>query len=109
MYYCSRFKGYSLKNLLSRCRKLRSLLLQNTGIESDAIKSVEWEQTILEELNLNSTDLNESALMMMLNNSPNLAYLSVSDCDGFTDAVSFTVLLKFDASQSIYYRTNPSL
>ena len=88
MYYCSRFKGYSLKNLLSRCRKLKSLLLQNSGIESDAIKSVEWEQTILEELNLNSTDLNESALMMMLNNSPNLRYLAVSDCDGFTDAVS---------------------
>jgi hypothetical protein len=61
--------------------------LQNTGIESEAIKQVEWEQTNLEELDLSSTDLDEQALLYILNSSPNLSYLSVAYCDGFTDQV----------------------
>ena len=85
--FCSRYKGHSLKTLVKKCKKLRSLLLQNTGIESEAIKQVEWDQTCLEELDLTSTDLNDQALLLMLNNSPNLRYLSVSHCDGFTDNV----------------------
>ena len=91
--FCSRFKGYSLKTLLNRCKKLKSLLLQNTAIENDAIKQVEWDQTNLEELDLSSTDLNEQALLLMLNASPNLTYLSVAHCDGFTDNV-FQTLIK---------------
>lgn len=86
--FCSRYKGYSLKTLLDRCKKLKSLLLQNTAIESEAIKNVEWNQTILEELDLSSTDLNEQSLLLMLNESPNLRFLSVAHCDGFTDQVN---------------------
>lgn len=86
--FCSRFKGYSLKTLLSRCKKIKSLLLQNTGIESEAMNAIEWNQTNLEELDLSSTDLNEQALLTMLNDSPNLTYLSVAHCDAFTDHVS---------------------
>ena len=92
--FCHKYKGYSLKQLLNRCRKLKSLLLQNSGIESDAIMSVEWEQTNLEELDLSSTDLNEQALMTMLNGSQNLTYLSVAYCDGFTDNV-FKLILNY--------------
>ncbi len=77
-----------MKTLVKKCKKLKTLLLQNTGIESEAIKQVEWDQTCLEELDLTSTDLNEQALLLMLNNSPNLRYLSVAHCDGFTDNVS---------------------
>ena len=88
--FCSRFKGYSLKTLLGRCKKVSSLLLQNTGIESEAINSVEWDQQVhLQELDLTSTDLNEPALLNMLSNSPSLTFLSVAYCDGFTDQVKF--------------------
>lgn len=93
LYYCSRFKGYSLKTLMSRCKKIKSLLLQNTGIENDAIKQVEWDQTNLIELDLTSTDLDEQTLSLILNTSPNLSYLSVAHCDGFTDRV-FQSLVK---------------
>jgi hypothetical protein len=85
--FCSRFKGYALKTLLSRCKKIKSLLLQNTGVESEAMSAIEWNQTNLEELDLASTDLNEHALLTMLNDSPNLTYLSVAHCDAFTDHV----------------------
>jgi Leucine-rich repeat (LRR) protein len=91
--FCSRFKGHSLKTLLSRCKKIKSLLLQNTAIESEAIKSVEWNQTNLEELDLSSTDLDEQALLLMLSESPNLTYLSVSHCDAFTDHVIFLIVV----------------
>jgi hypothetical protein len=87
LYYCSRFKGYSLKTLMSRCRKMKSLLLQNTGIENDAIKAVEWGESSLAELDLTSTDLDEPTLSLILNNLPALTYLSVANCDGFTDRV----------------------
>lgn len=87
--FCSRFKGYSLKTLLSRCRKVKCLLLQNTALENDAINQVDWsEQTHLHELDLTSTDLNEQTLSNMLSNLPNLTFLSVAYCDGFTDQVS---------------------
>jgi hypothetical protein len=92
LYYCSRFKGHSLKTLMSRCKKIKSLLLQNTGIENDAVKQVEWDQTNLIELDLTSTDLDEPTLSMMLNTVPNLSYLSVSNCDGFTDRVFQTMI-----------------
>ena len=48
---------------------------------------VEWDQTTLEEVDLNSTDLNEQALLLMLNNSPNLTYLTVAHCDAFNNNV----------------------
>lgn len=90
--FCSRFKGYSLKTLFSRCKKLKSLILQNTAIESEAIEQVEWDQTSVEEMDLSSTDLNEKTLLLMLNSSQNLTYLSVAYCDGFTNNV-FTTLI----------------
>ncbi len=85
--YCSRFKGFSLKTLFNRCKKLKSLLLQNTGIEDNAIMALDFEQTLLQELDLNSTDLSEQVLLDFLCRLPGLVYLSVSNCDGFTDKV----------------------
>lgn len=93
LYYSSRFKGYSLKPLMSRCKKIKSLLLQNTGLENEAIKQIEWDQTNLEELDLSSTDLDEATLLHLLNTAPNLSFLSVAYCDGFTDHV-FSTLIK---------------
>lgn len=93
LYYSSRFKGYSLKTLMGRCKKIKSLLLPNTGLENEAIKQVEWDQTNLEELDLSSTDLDEATLLYLLSNAPNLTYLNVAYCDGFTDKV-FETLIK---------------
>lgn len=92
IYYSSRFKGYSLKLLLSRCKKIRSLLLPNAGVENDAIKQVDWAETHLEELDLSSTDLDEATLLHLLMTAPNLSYLSVAYCDGFTDKVFQTLI-----------------
>lgn len=97
---------------MSRCKKIKSLLLQNTGLENEAIKQVssqwsilscfllsnvliaqiEWDQTNLEELDLSSTDLDEATLLHMLNTAPNLRFLSVAYCDGFTDQVLSTLI-----------------
>lgn len=86
--YCSRYKGYSLKTLMSRCKKLKALLMQNTCLEDNAVKLVDWDQTALQELDLTSTDLSEQALLDFLCRLPALNYLSVSNCDGFTDKVN---------------------
>ena len=56
------------------------------------ITAVEWDQTNLEELDLTSTDLNEEALLYLLSSSPNLNFLSVAYCDGFTDLVFETLI-----------------
>jgi hypothetical protein len=85
--YCSKFKGYSLKNALNRCKKMNTLLLQNTSIEDNAIKAVEWEQTVIHELDLTSTDLNENIICNILCRLNKITYLSVNNCDGFTDNV----------------------
>ena len=73
---------------MSKCKKIKCLLLQNTGIEDNAINAVDWDQTALQELDLSSTDLNEQTLLDMLCRLSPLIYLSVSNCDGFTDKVN---------------------
>lgn len=83
--YCIKFKGYSLASLLSKCKKIKTLLLQNTSIENKAIKSVEWSETQIKELDLTSTDLDEETLILMMTQLNQLRYLSVASCDGFTD------------------------
>ena len=64
-------------------------MLQNTGIEDNAINAVDWDQTAIQELDLSSTDLSEQALLDFLCHLPPLIYLSISNCDGFTDKVYF--------------------
>lgn len=86
--YCNRFKGYSLKTLVNRCKKLKTLLLQNTSLEDKAINSIDWEQAInIQELDLTSTDLSEDTLINMLCKLPKLTHLQVGNCDGFTDKI----------------------
>ncbi|UJR32911.1 hypothetical protein I4U23_020372 [Adineta vaga] len=85
--FCIKVTGTSFKNLMNRCRKLTCLLLQNTGIQDEPIMAVNWATTQLSELDISSTDLTEQALLHFFSLVPNLTYLAVPYCDGFTDEV----------------------
>ena len=112
--FCTRIKGSSFKNLLQRCRKLQCLLLQNTGInqlhpstisrslvigiEDKAMLTAEWESSVINELDISSTELTETCLLNIFARMPKLNYLAIPNCDGFTDQVdlenvAFVVLL----------------
>ncbi|CAF2082706.1 unnamed protein product [Rotaria magnacalcarata] len=85
--FCVRVRGTSFKNLMNRCAKLQCLLLQNTGIEDEAMLTVNWSSTQLTELDISSTELTEKGLLEFFSRVPKLTYLAVSYCDGFTDKV----------------------
>jgi hypothetical protein len=51
------------------------------------ILAVDWSTTHLSELDISSTDLSEQALLGFFSIVPNLSYLAVPFCDGFTDNV----------------------
>nr|CAG4643855.1 EOG090X03ZI [Lepidurus arcticus] len=85
--YCAKFNGSSLKILFQRCRKLRCLLMQQTGLQSDHVMSVEWEKTQLQELDITGTDLSTECLSDLLTRLQGLRYLSAGQQDCFTDAV----------------------
>ena len=42
--YCARVQGSSLKILLSRCRNLKCLMLQQTNLQSEHVMAAEWEK-----------------------------------------------------------------
>ncbi|CAF2679632.1 unnamed protein product [Rotaria sp. Silwood2] len=85
--FCTRVKGSSFKNLLQRCKKLQSLLLQNTGIEDNGMLAAEWESSSINELDISSTELTENCLLNMFARMSKFNYLAVPNCDGFTDQV----------------------
>lgn len=47
----------------------------------------DWETTIINELDISSTELTENCLVNIFNRMPKLTYLAVPNCDGFTDQV----------------------
>lgn len=78
--------------MLDRCKKMKTLLLQNTAIEDNAVNAVDWQDTSIQELDLTSTDLSEESLSRLLMNIRKITYLSVAYCDGFTDQVFYLIL-----------------
>ncbi|CAM4951541.1 unnamed protein product [Rotaria socialis] len=85
--FCTRVKGMSFKVLLQRCKKLQTLLLQNTGIEDNAMLTAGWESSSINELDISSTELTEDSFLNIFARMPKLTYLAVPNCDGFTDHV----------------------
>ncbi|CAF2022421.1 unnamed protein product [Rotaria magnacalcarata] len=85
--FCTRVKGMSFKILLQRCKKLQTLLLQNTGIEDNAMLTAGWESSSINELDMSSTELTEDSFLNIFARMPKLTYLAVPNCDGFTDQV----------------------
>jgi hypothetical protein len=63
----------------------RSIIL---GIQDESMIAVNWSTTQLSELDISSTELSEKALLAFFAAVPQLTYLAVPYCDGFTDQVA---------------------
>nr|CAG4638366.1 EOG090X03ZI [Cyclestheria hislopi] len=85
--YCAKVTGSSLRILFQRCRKLRCLLAQQSGLQSEHVQSVEWEKTQLQELDITGTDLTTECLTDLLTRLPGLRWLAAGQQDGFNDGV----------------------
>lgn len=85
--FCSKFTGSSLPILLQKCKRLTSLMMQQTMLQDEHVMSVEWDKTNLRELDITGTELAESTLIYLLTRIPSLRYLSAGQQDGFTDQV----------------------
>lgn len=85
--FCSKFNGSSLRSLLQKCKRLTSLMMQQTGLQDEHVMSVAWDKTNLKELDVSGTELAESTLVYLLTRVPALRYLSAGQQDGFTDLV----------------------
>jgi len=85
--YCAKVTGSAFRILFSRCRKLRCLLAQQTGLQSDQMSAVEWEKTQLQELDITGTDLTSECLIDLLTRIPALRWLSAGQQDSFNDSV----------------------
>jgi len=85
--YCNKVTGASFKTLFTRCRKLRCLLAQQTGLQSEYMQAVEWEKTQLQDLDITGTDLTTECLTDLLTRLPALRWLSAGQQDAFNDSV----------------------
>lgn len=85
--FCLKVKGSALKNLLQKCRKLKTLLLQHCGLDGELMKEVEWDKSTVDNLDISSTELSTDCLESMLCNSKPLAYLAVAHCEFFNDEI----------------------
>nr|CAG4645448.1 EOG090X03ZI [Lynceus sp. MCZ IZ 141354] len=85
--YCTKFTGSSLRILFQRCKRLRCLLMQQSGLLSEHMQSVEWEKTQLQEIDVTGTDLTAECLTDFLTRIPALRWLSAGQQDNLTDNV----------------------
>ncbi|ESO03571.1 hypothetical protein HELRODRAFT_112012 [Helobdella robusta] len=92
--FCLKVKGGSLKQLLQRCKKLKTLLLQHCGLDSELMKQIEWDKSTIQELDLSSTELSSECLDLMLCQSRAFTYLAVAHCEFFNDDILLSMLEK---------------
>lgn len=85
--FCSKFTGSSLQILFTKCKRLTSLMMQQTNLQDEHVLNVEWDKTVLSELDITGTELTDSSLIYLLTKIPALRYLSAGQQDGFTDQV----------------------
>ncbi|KAK3096130.1 hypothetical protein FSP39_023545 [Pinctada imbricata] len=85
--FCLRVKGASFKTLVQRCKKLKSLLLQHTGIDDQNMMAVPWETSVISELDLTSTELSTECLENILLRMPGFSFLGLGHCEFFTDRI----------------------
>ena len=85
--FCSKFTGSSLQILIQKCKRLSSLMMQQTNLQDEHVMSVEWDKTNLRELDITGTELSGTSLIYLLTRVPALRYLSTGQQDGFTDQV----------------------
>lgn len=85
--FCNKFTGSTLKLLLQRCKKLKTLLMQQTSLKSEHVMAAEWDKTVLQELDITATELSTECLIDLLIRIPALRYFCAGQQDGFTDQV----------------------
>ncbi|CDW59172.1 F-box-like domain containing protein [Trichuris trichiura] len=85
--FCQAVTGSCLKQLLQRCKRLRSLHMEQTTLNSKHVIAAEWENTSIEELNIAATDVSSECLTSILTRLPNIRWLSASVLEHFTDQV----------------------
>ncbi|OXA45785.1 F-box/LRR-repeat protein 7 [Folsomia candida] len=85
--YCAKVTGSSLTTLFQRCRKLKTLLMNQTSLQSEHVMAVDWEKSQLQELDITATDLSTECLTDLLTRIPALRWLSAGQQDGFNDSV----------------------
>jgi hypothetical protein len=85
--FCLRVKGAALKTLIQRCRKLKTLLLQHCSLEDHNMMQVEWDKSLLRELDLTSTELSSECLMTILCQIQSFTYLGLGYCEFFNDEI----------------------
>ena len=86
--YIYKVQGSSLKILLQRCKHLRCLLLQQTGLVGDHVTGAEWDKAAaLQELDITATDLSTGVITDVLTRVPALTWLSAGQLDGMNDDV----------------------
>jgi len=85
--FCLRVKGSSLKAVVNRCKKLKTLLLQHCSLEDDHMVKPDWEASKIVELDITSTELSEECLANFLTRIPSYNYLALGYCEFFTDRI----------------------
>ncbi|KAJ8317010.1 hypothetical protein KUTeg_004914 [Tegillarca granosa] len=85
--FCLRVRGASFKMLLQRCKKIKTLLLQHTGIEDQFMQNAPWEMSQVHELDLTSTELSSECLENILLRMPYFTYLALGYCEFFSDRI----------------------
>uniref|UniRef100_A0A646QCG4 F-box/LRR-repeat protein 20 n=1 Tax=Hemiscolopendra marginata TaxID=943146 RepID=A0A646QCG4_9MYRI len=90
--YCNKVTGSALKILLQRCKKLKCLLMQHTGLLSEHVMAVEWEKTSLQEIDITAAEVSTECLIDLFTRIPSLRYLSAGQQDSFTDVVLKTYM-----------------
>ncbi|XP_013399778.1 uncharacterized F-box/LRR-repeat protein C02F5.7-like isoform X2 [Lingula anatina] len=85
--FCLRVKGKALKTLTSRCKKIKCLLLQHCDLKDQYMQAVEWEHTVIDELDISCTELSSNCMVDILGRMPGFKYLSVGHCEYFSDKV----------------------
>ncbi|CAB3399547.1 unnamed protein product [Caenorhabditis bovis] len=85
--YCPKVTGSCLKLVLQRCRKVKTLFLAHTKLDSNIIKTIDWDKTRIEELDVKGTELSSDALISILTRLPHLRWLDASWLENMTDQV----------------------
>ena len=67
-----------------------------TGLEDKYMMETDWENCVLEELDITSTELSKECLLNVLPRMPGFKFLCVGHCDFFDDTVSAAVCMVSD-------------
>ena len=70
-----------------------SVLFFFSGLEDQYMKAVDWQNSIIHELDLTSTELSESTLSDMLTRMNGFTFLGLGYCEFFTDKVTTSTQL----------------